>query len=70
MTRATTSTVIVKEHRFEVPDGGDMKDLGVAVSWAKQKAKELDIDTDYDDWARISVADESFAIVIVERIES
>ena len=69
MTRATMSTVTVKEHRFEVPEDGDMKDLAVAMSWARNKAKELDINTDYDDWARISIGDESFAIVVVERVE-
>lgn len=67
MTQATTSTVTTTEHRFEVPDGGDMKDLGIAMAWAVQKARDLKIDTSYDDWARISVDGESMAIVVTER---
>ena len=70
MTRATTSTVTVKEYRFEVPNGGDMKDLGMAYTWAQNKAKELDLDTSYDDWAMISSDEDGFAFVITERIQS
>lgn len=70
MTRATTSTVTVKEHRFEVPNGGDMKDLGIAFSWAKDRAEELGLDTSYDDWAMISSNEDGFAFVITERLKS
>lgn len=67
MTRASSRVVTVKEHRFEVPEDGDMKDLGIALHWAKQKASDLGLDIEADDWARISLADDSFAIVIIER---
>ena len=70
MTRASTSTVTVKEHRFEVPNGGDMKDLGIAYTWAQNKAKDLNLDTSYDDWASISSDENGFAFVIIERIGS
>ena len=70
MTRATTSTVTVKEHRFEVPNGGDMKDLGMAYTWAQNKARELGLDISYDDWATISSDEDGFAFVITERIKS
>lgn len=70
MTQATSSTVTITEHRFEVPDGGDMKDLGIAASWARQKAEELGYDTESDDWARIATDEESMAIVVTERVRS
>ena len=70
MTRATSSTRTVVEHRFEVPceepNGGDMKDLGVAMTWARKKAEELDLDTGADDWAKLYVEDESLVIVVRE----
>lgn len=65
MTQATSSTVTIMEHRFEVPDGGDMKDLGIAAAWARQKAEELGYD-----WARIATDEESMAIVVTERVRS
>lgn len=70
MTQATTSTVTITEHRFEVPAGGDMKDLGIAVAWARQKAEELGFDVAADDWGRIAVDDESMMIVVTERRSS
>lgn len=144
MTRATSSTRTVVEHRFEVPceepHGGDVKDLytrslpfgrrvyvpgdpkgehtavaeavggraivlghglsnrlnpldeglitapnvvlsgivgsgksslaksslGVAMTWARKKAEELDLDTGADDWAKLYVEDESLVIVVRE----
>lgn len=70
MTNASRSTRTVTEHRFEVPCpnvfGGDMKDLGVAMTWAHQKADELGIDTGSDDWAKLHVEDEALVIVIRE----
>lgn len=70
MTRATTSVRSRIEHRFEVPCdepyGGNMKDLGVAVTWAQHKADELGIDTSTDDWASLHVEDEALVIVVRE----
>lgn len=70
MAQATSSTVTITEHRFEVPDGGDMKDLGIAAAWARQKAEELGYDLAADDWARIATDEESMAIVVTERVGS
>lgn len=74
MTRATSSTRAVIEHRFEVPCpepwGGDWADFGVALAWAKQKAEELGISTDMADWSRIKVEDEQIVIVLTETKEA
>lgn len=71
MTRATTETVTVVEHRFivpcENPHGGTWDDFSVALAWAKQKAAELEIDTSYADWSHLLVEDEQLVIVVVEK---
>lgn len=73
MTRATRSTRTTVEHRFEVPCeepyGGDMKDLGIAMTWAQRKAEELGIDTDADDWASLHTEEGVLVIVVRERAE-
>ena len=70
MTNASQSVRVVTEHRFTVPCeepwGGDMKDLGVAMTWARNKATELGIDTGTDDWARLHVGDDELIIVVRE----
>lgn len=70
MTQATTSTVTTTQHRFEVPKGGDMKDLGIAVAWARQKAESLGYDVNADDWAEIDTNEDEMAVVVTERIRS
>ncbi len=67
MTQATHSQITIVEHLFTVPEKGDMKDLGIAISWARSKAEELGIDTSYDDWASFRLGDEDFSIVVKER---
>lgn len=69
MTNAKSSTRKTIEHYFTVPNGGDMKDFGIAQHWAIQKANDLGIDTSYDDWARIESDGEGFSIVVTERKE-
>lgn len=66
MTNASFSTVTTVEHHFTFPTHprGDMSDLGVAMSWARDKATELGIDTSYDDWAEIHADEESVTIVV------
>lgn len=70
MTRATISTNVRIEHRFEVPCpdpwGGDWHDFGVARHWAEKRAQDLGIDTSTDDWSRIVVEDDSVVIVLTE----
>lgn len=73
MTNARTTTRTVIEHRFEIPCeepwGGDWKDFGVALTWAKQKAAELDIDTTTDNWSTLHVEDDLLVIVLTEKRE-
>ncbi len=66
VTNATSSTVTTVEHRYTLPTHprGDMSDLGVAMTWARDKATELGIDTSYDDWAEIHADEESVTIVV------
>lgn len=66
MTNATSSTRTTIEHRFTVPNGGDMKDFSIAQHWAINKAKDLGKDVSYDDWARIDSDEEGFSIVVTE----
>lgn len=66
MTNATRSTRLTVEHRFEVPDGASMADLAVARHWAEQEARQLDIDTSADDWARVHVEDDQLVILVTE----
>lgn len=70
MTNAKSSTRTTIEHRFTVPDGGDMKDYFMAQHWALTKADDLGINTSYDDWARIESDEEGFSIVVTERKEA
>lgn len=74
MTTATTSTRTFTEHRFEVPCpdpwGAVWPDLDVASHWAQQKAIDLGIDTNRDDWCRIRVEDEVIVFVVVEKHSS
>ena len=70
MTNATTSTRVVTEHRFEVPCpqpfGGDAKDLGVAMTWAKHKAEEIGLDTSTDNWVSLHTEDDVLVLVVRE----
>lgn len=66
MTNATFSTSLAITHRFTVPDGAAASDLTLALHWATSKAKELGIDTTYDDWFRIETNEECMSFVITE----
>ena len=72
MTRATTEKTTVVEHRFvvpcEPPYGGTWDDFDVARHWARDKAKELGIDTSFADWSRLVVEDDQLVIVVTERV--
>lgn len=63
MSSVQHSKIRTVEYRFTIPNGGDMKDLGVAITWAKSEAEKYGIDTSYDDWARIVSDDDGSHIV-------
>ena len=66
MTNATISTRTTVEHLFEVPTGSAYSDMDVATHWAKTKAKELGIDTSFDDWCTVESNEERTSLVITE----
>ena len=66
MTNASSSTTIRIEHRFTVPNNADASDLSIALHWAKTKAKELGIDTSFDDWCRIETTEGHMSLVVTE----
>lgn len=70
MSNIQTETRTVTQHRFivpcEQPWGGTPADLGLAIHVAKEKAKELGINTTYDDWCSLHVEDDQLVLVLEE----
>ena len=68
MSSVQHSKIRTLEYRFTLPSGSDMKDLGMAITWAKTEAEKHGIDTSYDDWARIISDDDGAHIVFTVQI--
>lgn len=70
MSNVETESRTVIEHRFivpcEEPWGGAPVDLHLATHLATEKAKELGINTGYDDWCRLHIEDENLVIVVTD----
>lgn len=71
MSNVEFETKTVTQHRFIVPCmepwGGTPADLHLATHLASEKAKELGVDTGFDDWCRIRVEDEKIVLVVTEK---
>lgn len=50
MTTASSRTVGLTRYEFTVPSPGEFKDVMMALSWATDKAKELGLSTEVDNW--------------------
>lgn len=66
MTNASMSTRTTIQHRFEVPSGSAFSDLDVAIHWARQKASDLGVNTNFDDWCTVTTEDDTLVLVITE----
>lgn len=70
MSNIQTESRTVTHHRFivpcEQPWGGTPADLDLALHLAREKAKELGVDTGYDDWCSLHVEDDQLVLVVEE----
>ena len=70
MANVHINTQLARQHRFIVkcdgPRGGAISDLELALSWARQKADELGVNVQCDDWLQIYCKDSELTLVLTE----